>query len=333
MTAVWRSLDEVPADYGPTVVTLGNFDGVHRGHQAVLSTMVSDARDRGQRAVAVTFDPHPLAVHYPDRLLTLITGIADRLDRLCDLALDATLVVEYTLDFAAQTPDEFVKNYFVDGLRAATVVVGKDTKFGANNAGDAQTMRGLGAKYGFEVEVVEEAHGPANGDEREWSSTWIRELLAAGRVADAARVLGRPHRVRGVVVHGNKLGSEIGFPTANIEVTAGMVPAHGVYAGWLMVLASPDGVDTRDVAVYAEHYLGRRLPAAISVGVNSTVGGTEVRVEAHVIGMDDIDLYGSTVALDLVDYRRPMVDLGSIEALTAALAEDVDWAKQVLDQS
>jgi len=252
---------------------------------------------------------------------------------LSDLELDATLVVDYTLEFAAQTPAEFVKNYFVDGLRAATVVVGKDTKFGANNAGDAQTMRELGAKHGFDVEVVEEAHGPANGDEREWSSTWIRELLAAGRVAEAAKVLGRPHRVRGVVVHGNKLGREMGIPTANVAVTAGMIPAHGVYAGWLTVFASPNGAATIEVAGDAESNLGRPLPAAISVGVNSTVGGTEVRVEAHVIGDDDIDLYGSTVALDLVDHRRPMADFGSIEALTAAMAEDVVWAKKVLDRA
>ena len=322
MTVVWRSLDEVPSDFGPTVVTLGNFDGVHRGHQAVLETLVADARAAGRSSVAVTFDPHPLAVHRPESPPALITGVEDRVERLAATGLDGIVVIHYTLEFAHQTPEEFVRSCFVEGLRARMVVIGHDTKFGWGNVGDAGTMAELGASLGFDVEVVEWA-GPSNGTERRWSSTWVRELLEAGDVAGAARVLGRPHRLRGEVVAGDALGREIGFRTANLDVYAGMVPAHGVYAGRVTVLdAGPSG----DAATL----MGQPLDAAVSVGVNSTVGGTTLRVEAHLIDRDGLDLYGARVALDFVERRRDMLDFGSIDALVVALGEDVEWCREVL---
>ncbi|MEX0914187.1 MAG: bifunctional riboflavin kinase/FAD synthetase, partial [Demequina sp.] len=201
----WNTVDDVPADLGATVVTIGNFDGVHRGHQAVLTRMVADARARGQRAVAITFDPHPKAVHDPDHQPELITGLEDRLERLADTGLDGVLVIEYTLEFAQHTPEEFVRRYLVEGLGAATVVIGRDTKFGRGNAGDVGTMRALGASLGFQVEVVDDA-GATAATGRRWSSTWVRELLEAGDMEGATEVLGRPHRLRGVVVEGDKRG-------------------------------------------------------------------------------------------------------------------------------
>ena len=319
---VWRSLGEVPRDTGPAVVTIGNFDGVHRGHQAVLERMVADARARGQVAIAVTFDPHPKAVHDPAHEPELVTGLTDRLGRLAETGLDAVLVVNYTLDFAAQTPAEFVKNFLVDGLHAACVVVGHDTRFGRGNAGDVATMRELGAQYGFDVEVIDDACAISESGRR-WSSTWVRELLDKGDLPGAAEVLGRPHRLRGRVVHGDKLGREIGFPTANIEVSAGMIPRHGVYAGWLTV------VDARDNSAAAS-LVGEPLPAAVSLGLNYTVGGTDLRVEAFVIDRDGLDLYDTEVTLDLVAWRRPMLDFGGLDALIEALTEDVAWCRDVL---
>ena len=329
MTEVWRSLAEVPADFGPTVVTLGNFDGVHRGHQAVLSTLVADARAAGRRSVAVTFDPHPLAVHRPESPPTLITGIEDRVERLAATGLDAVVIIRYTLEFAHQTPEEFVRACFVEGLRARTVVIGHDTTFGWGNVGHADTMRELGAELGFEVEVVEWA-GLSDGSDRRWSSTWVRELLEAGDVSGAASILGRPHRVRGEIVAGDALGREIGFRTANLEVYAGMIPAHGVYAGWVRILEPGSSADAAALA-------GRVLPAAVSLGVNSTVGGTELRVEAHLIDTSypngtGPDLYGARLALDFAARRRDMQTFGSIQELTAALAEDVEWCREVLGQ-
>lgn len=318
---VWRSLAEIP-DLGPAVVTLGNFDGVHRGHQAVLAAMVADARARGQVALAMTFDPHPKAVHDPAHPPELLTGIDDRLERLAATGLDGVLVVRYTLDFARQTPEEFVHDYLVRGMRASCVVVGRDTRFGRGNAGDVETMRSLGRELGFDVDIIDDACAVSESGRR-WSSTWVRELVEEGDLRGATEVLGREHRLRGVVIHGDKLGREIGFPTANLDHTAGMIPRHGVYAAWLTVLDSQDNARAQEV-------VGQRLPAAVSLGMNYTVGGTDLRIEAYVIDGVGLDLYGAQVSLDLVAWRRPMLDFGSLEALITALEEDVGWCRQEL---
>ena len=318
---VWNSLEEVPEDLGPTTVTLGNFDGVHRGHQAVLTRMVADAEARGHRAVAMTFEPHPKAVHDPEHPPVLIMGIDDKLDCLAQTGLDGTIVVPYTLEFAQQTPQEFVRTWLVEGLRAERIVVGKDTKFGRGNAGDVDTLRALGQAMGFEVEVIDDACAISESGRR-WSSTWVRELLEDGKMEEAAQVLGRPHLLRGVVVDGDKLGRTIGFPTANLDVQAGMIPRHGVYAGWLSVVTPGDGPRATG--------RGDRMPAAISIGFNYTVGSEGLRVEGFVIDRDDLDLYGAVVEFALVSWRRPMLDFGSLEALTDALGSDVAWCRDVL---
>lgn len=319
---VWNSLAEVPQDLGPTTVTLGNFDGVHRGHQAVLSRMVADARARGEQAVAMTFEPHPKAVHDPDHPPVLIMGIEDKLDFLGQTGLDGIIVVPYTLDFAQQTPQEFVHAWLVDGLHAKRVVVGRDTKFGRGNAGDVDTLRALGQTMGFEVEVIDDACAISESGRR-WSSTWVRELLEDGKLDEAAEVLGRPHRLRGTVVDGDKLGRTIGFPTANLDVHSGMIPRHGVYAGWVTVLEAGDGESPTGPQAGP-------MPAAISIGFNYTVGSEGLRVEGFVIDGSGLDLYGAEVAFDLVRWRRPMLDFGSLEALTDALGSDVAWCRDVL---
>jgi len=321
-TELWTSLDGVPHDGRASVVTLGNFDGVHRGHQAVLARVVDEAHARGDRAVAITFDPHPLVVHRPERPPTLITGLEDRIERMAATGLDGILVIPYTLEFAEQTGEEFVRTWLVDGLHVSGVIIGHDTKFGRGNTGHTKTMIDLGERLGFSVEVMDWA-GIQNGTDRRWSSTWVRELLEAGNVAQAATILGREHRVRGVVVHGDALGHFLGFPTANLDVYAGMIPGSGVYAGWLTVMEPGESVD-------GAAYVGERFAAAISLGLNLTVGGTDPRVEAHLPDAPDFDLYGAKVALDFVDRRRGMLDFGSIDALKVGLAEDVVWVRGVL---
>jgi riboflavin kinase/FMN adenylyltransferase len=327
MTSVWRSLADVPRDLGPTVVTIGNFDGVHRGHQAVLAELVAAAKDRGAKAIAVTFDPHPKAVHDPAHSPELITGIADRVERIARTGVDGIVIQQYTLDFAMATPEEFVRDYLVNGLGAIAVAVGSDTRFGRGNAGDVETLRELGAVYGIEVEIVGDAapapDAPRHDGSRRWSSTWVRELLDQGDLRAAADVLGALHRLRGTVVHGDKVGREIGFPTANLDVDAGFIPRHGVYAGWLTV------VDAGDNAAAAA-LVGERLPAAVSLGFNYTVGTEGLRVEAFVIDREGLDLYGARVTLDLVEWRRPMLDFGGLEGLVAALHDDVAWCRSVL---
>ncbi|CEA07656.1 Riboflavin biosynthesis protein RibF [Arthrobacter saudimassiliensis] len=315
----WNDLDQVPPDFGPTAVTIGNFDGVHLGHQHVLSRLVKVARDEGARAVAVSFDPHPAQVHRPESAPDLIMGTRDRIEALAATGLDGLLMMPYTLDLAAMSPREFVESVFVRGLRARAVVIGHDVRFGRGNSGDLETMRTLGRELGFSVVAVDD-YGVLGetADGRRCSSTWIREALGRGDVRTAARLLGRSHRMRGEVVHGAARGRELGFPTANLATeSAGLVPADGIYAGWLIDEA------------------GARWPAAVSVGSNPTFEGVSRQVEAHVIDrpreqVEDFDLYGQHVVVEFVDRLRGMVAYTGPEALVEQMGLDVRRTREVL---
>ncbi|MBM7051306.1 bifunctional riboflavin kinase/FAD synthetase [Rothia sp. ZJ1223] len=312
----YTDLQQVPADFGPSVVTLGNFDGAHSGHAKVIERVVDVARARGLTSVAVSFDPHPAVVHNPGAYHPEIMGQEDRQRLLQQMGLEHYVLIHYTLEFSAQSAEEFVKSTFVDALKAKAVVVGDDVRFGYRNSGDLSTMIELGEKYGFEVFTVDDlTHDSA----RRCSSTWIRELLAEGQVEDAAEILGRPHLMRGEVVHGLARGRELGFPTANLSVDSdGFVPADGVYAGWLTDEA------------------GNRWPVATSVGTNPTFEGVERRqVEAHVMGrpqerVEDFDLYDQRVVLEFTARLRPMVAYTGVEALIEQMNKDVQDAQQVL---
>ena len=310
---IWNSLAEVPRDFGPCVVTLGNFDGLHRGHQEVLAQVRAEAAARGGHSVALTFDPHPAQVHRPETAPAQIMGLADKLAAMAALGLDGVLVMPYSLDFAQQTAEEFVRSVFVDGLRACAVVVGHDVRFGKGNSGDLQTMVDLGAELGFDVVVVND-----EGHDRRWSSTWVREALTKGEVDTAAQVLGRNHTMSGEVVHGAARGRELGFPTANLSPAAcGSIPADGVYAGWL--------TDAH----------GHRWPAAISVGSNPTFVGVSRQVEAYVIDrpeepVEAFDLYGQHVVVEFVRRLRGMVAYTGPEALIEQMHHDVVEARTVL---
>jgi riboflavin kinase / FMN adenylyltransferase len=310
----WTDLSQIPQGYGPTVATLGNFDGVHKGHQAVLATVVERARAEGARAVAVTFDPHPVAVLHPDRAPQIITGPQQRLDLLAATGLDAVLVMEFTREFAQWTPERFVVDVFVKALGASIVVVGEDTRFGVRNSGDVNTLRQIGVEHGFEVLALQDI-----GEGGRWSSSRVRALVTSGDVVTATEILGRPHRVCGEVVHGDHRGRELGYPTANLsQASAGLTPADGVYAGWLIQPTLP-GSDP-------DH----RLPAAISIGTNPTFEGTQRRVEAYVLDRTDLDLYGEIVAVEFVERLRATEKFDSIEALLAQMADDVRRARLVL---
>ena len=316
---VWNSLDEVPTDLPRTVVTLGNFDGVPRGHREVLRRVVELARARDALAVAVTFTPHPRAVHHPEVPHVDIISPEQRVVLLDEAGLDAVLLQRYTLEFADQSPEEFVRGMLVHGLHAAVVVVGHDVRFGRGNTGDVAEMVRLGARYGFEVEAVEEFPAEHGAEpERRCSSTWVREALAAGDVAQAAAVLGRHHVLAGEVVHGFARGRELGFPTANLETDVqGMIPADGVYAGW----------------VHDAH--GGVWPAAISIGSNPTFEDVSRVVEAHVIDrhderVEDFDLYGQHIEVEFVARLRGMVAYEGVEKLVAQITQDVDEARAIL---
>ncbi len=307
----WHGLDEVPEDWGRSVVTIGVFDGVHLGHQRMVARAVDMARDLGLPAVAVTFDPHPDEVVRPGSHPPRLTTTDRRAELLFTLGVDAVCVLPFTLEFSRMSPDEFVQTALVDRLHAAGVVVGENFRFGHKASGDLETLRTLGEKYDFQAEGV-----PLVSDGDAISSTVIRERLAVGDVTGAAVLLGRPHRVEGVVVRGHQRGRALGFPTANVESpqhTA--IPAEGVYAGWLQCTQSPSP------------YEGERWPAAISIGTNPTFDGVERTVEAYALDRDDLDLYGAHVAVDFGERLRDTLRFDSIEALIEQMHDDVARAR------
>ena len=312
---IWRTPSDIPSDLAASVLTIGIFDGVHRGHQAVINRTVELARECGCTPVALTFDPHPFAVHNPDFAINMVSTLNDRLDRLAAAGIEACYVQEYTLDYAQASPREFVEEQLIGQLKARTIVVGEDVRFGRDNAGDGALLKELGEELGCHVELVEDL---TDEQGRRWSSTWLRELLAKGDVAGAREVLGRPHRVRGTVVRGFQRGRVLGFPTANLTGDdLGEVPADGVYAGWLVKTAPGSSA-----AVY--------LPAAISVGTNPQFDNTERTVEAHVLGRSDLNLYDKPIALDFVERIRPMMKFASVDELTARMDEDIRLTAQIL---
>lgn len=310
---LWTDLDQIPAGFGPSVVTIGNFDGVHAGHVEVLGRLVQRAAELEAVSVAITFDPHPAQVHRPDEAPPLITGLQDRLLLLEETGIDAVLVLPYSLALAGLTPEEFVSRYIVDALGAVRVAVGRDVRFGRGNSGSLDTMVALGERYGFEVDVIQDV---GDGPAPRWSSSAVRELLLAGDVAGAAQILGRPHRLRGEVVHGDARGRDLGFPTANLSQDAqGIVPADGVYAGWVRRPASADPAP---------------LPAAISIGTNPTFDGLQRRVEAYVLDRTDLDLYGEEILVELVERLRPTLRFDGLDALVEQMTADVDVARTIL---
>ena len=310
----WAGPLDIPDDWGRSVVTIGEFDGVHRGHQRIVAQAAESAAELGLPVVVVTFDPHPDEVVRPGTHPPLLCTARRRSELLAGLGVDAVCVIPFTLEFSQLGPDEFVRAVLVDRLHAACVVVGENFRFGHKAAGDVALLAELGEKYDFAAEGVPLL--TENGVTV--SSTGIRALLAAGNVVGAAHDLGRLHRVEGVVVRGHQRGRALGFPTANLETlphTA--IPADGVYAGWLARLDT-DGSELE------------RWPAAISVGMNPTFDGRERSVEAYALDRDDLDLYGAHVAVDFASRMRPTLKFGSAGELVTQMHVDVDDARRLL---
>lgn len=307
---VWRSIEDIDLDGMSGVVSIGNFDGVHLGHQHVLARarQAADALAAPATVVAVTFDPHPMRVIAPPKVPAALTSIAQRVRLLENAGADHVLVLPFDAEMSRWTPEEFVDRVIVRALNAATVVVGENFRFGAKAAGDVGFLREQGAEKGFEVDGL-----ALDGESQPWSSTYVRGLIADGEVADAAHALGRFHAVDGVVVEGDKRGRELGFPTANVPASSDFaIPADGVYAGWLHV----DG--------------GRPMPAAISVGTNPTFDGSDRRVESYVLDRDDLELYGRQVDAAFAAHVRGQVTFDGREGLIEQMHRDVADVRRLL---
>lgn len=277
------------------VVTIGVFDGVHRGHQALITRMIEEARATGYRAVIVTFDPNPLEVLRPEQAPKRLTGIERRVALLQTLGAAEVVVLEFNADLAAMSAEDFTASVLIEGINARGVVIGHGFRFGHRARGTAATLRAGG------LEVEEYA---LVGEEGPISSTRIRAAIALGDVAEATTMLGRPPEVSGTVVAGQRRGRELGYPTANVEHHGrAAVPADGVYAGFTEVA-------------------GVRHAAAISVGTNPTFDGQPRTVESHLLDFTG-DLYGQTIRVEFVRRLRAMLRFDSIDELVTQMARDL----------
>jgi riboflavin kinase/FMN adenylyltransferase len=311
MTARYDGLAALPEDMEPTVATVGMFDGVHRGHRALLDRVAGEAAARGVAAAAVTFDRHPLAVLRPGSEPPLLTTLDRKVELLGQAGMQVVLVLEFTRELSEVGAEAFADQVLFQGLAARAVVVGENFRFGHKAAGDPALLASLGRPRGIDVVAV-----PLHRDgDQVVSSTRVRSELAAGDVAAAAASLGRPHAVEGEVVVGDRRGRPLlGVPTANLEVPPGIaLPADGVYAGHLTDHAVDRGVPR---------------PAAISVGTNPQFG-TDHRVEAHVLDFD-ADLYGHRVSVSFAHHLRGQAVFASTDELAAQIRADIDQARRLL---
>lgn len=286
------------------VLTLGNFDGVHLGHQAIVRRAVTEARAIGGQVVVMTFHPHPTAVLAPDRAPARIQSLHDRLLQVRSLGAGVVVVQRFTRAFASLEPEAFVRDFLLRHLDLQHVVVGYNVSFGRNRAGTVDTLAALGRQYGFAVDAV----GPITVEGEQVSSTVVRTFLGTGDVRRVARLLGRPHVLRGRVVTGERRGRTLGFPTANLHLPPGvMLPADGVYAVY---------------AVVGE----QRVPAVLNIGVRPTFGELRRTVEAHLLDWNG-DLYGRWACLELVERLRGEQKFAGPDALVAAITNDIAAAR------
>ena len=307
----WRGTQAAPGGWGRAVTTIGVFDGVHRGHQQVIGHVVKRAGELGVQSVVLTFDPHPSEVVRPGSHPAVLSEPPRKAELIEALGVDVLCVIPFTVEYSRLSPEAFVHDALVEHLHTALVVVGENFRFGHKAAGDLQLLHRLGRTFGFGVEGA-----PLVADEGTvFSSTYIRACVDAGDGVAAARALGRPHRVEGVVVRGDQRGRELGFPTANLLTSANAaIPADGIYAAWV--------IRDRDRVAY---------PAAVSVGTNPTFSGKERRVESFILDFTG-DIYGERIAVDFVERLREQRTYSGVEPLVAQIHDDVAQARRVLDR-
>ena len=301
-------ITELPEGFSETALAIGKFDGVHLGHQQLIHELVTQAEEHALAPVVVTFDRHPNHVLNPDNVPLPIIGPRQKVRLVAELGVAAMRTLIFDEVFAHLTPEEFVVTHIVP-LQAKLVLVGEGFRFGHKGSGSVETLSELGARYGFKAQQV--SHVML--DDQKISSTKTRQLIAEGKVFAASVLLGRNHQTEGVVEHGRKLGRKLGYPTANLSRDSeGLLPADGVYAGYL----------------YAD---GVRYEAAHSVGTNDSIEAVPRLLESHVIGRDDLDLYGKTVICEYVDQVRPWAKFESVDELTDQIARDVAGATKILE--
>lgn len=298
-------LDDFPSHRRSGIVTIGNFDGVHRGHASIVARAAQWARELGVSAVALTFDPHPARLLRPDRVPSSLGWLQRRYELLGGLGIDTVVVCRTDLSLLRQTPEEFFAGIIVDRLGARGMVEGENFRFGRDRLGTVETLKQLAAKSEISVKIVE----PCLQKGTPISSSRIRTVLEVGDVAEAAAMLGRPHRIRGKVTAGAGRGRGIGFPSANLSEIQAVLPAEGVYAGCALAA-------------------GQTWAAAVNLGPNPTFGETQQKVEAHLIGFEG-DLYGTTLEIDFLERLRGVVPFSSVDALKDQIHRDIERTEEL----
>jgi riboflavin kinase/FMN adenylyltransferase len=304
---VFQRLEDPALTVDESVVTLGNFDGVHRGHQALVSKTVEEARRRGIASVAVTFDPHPLQVLAPERAPHLIVTAEDKIELLGKLGVDIVVKQRFDADFANLRAEDFARELIAGRLHARKIFVGRDLRFGHRREGSVEKLIQWGSKWGFEVSIVD----PVLVGGARVSSSRIRQLLQQGRVEEARESLGRHHFISGTVVRGNGRGREIGYPTANISSRTEMLPGNGIYATFFW-------------------FDGRWRPSASSIGFNPTFGAGPRTVESYIFDFDR-DIYGQSMKLAFVKKIRDEQKFADVASLITQIGDDVKTARAILE--
>ncbi len=312
-----RGTAEVGGSLECPVLTIGNFDGLHLGHQAIIRTIVDRARDLGGQAVVYTFDPHPRKVVQPDRAPQMLTTLEQKLEKLAEFGVDVVVVEPFDTAFAQTSPEHFVRHHIHECIRPKEVYVGYDFHFGRDREGSMRSLTETGPRLGFSVAIIPEV----TIGERDVNSTRIRELLSKGQVEESEILLGRPYSVRGQVVEGDRRGRELGFPTANLAAENEVLPLAGVYAGHMRLL----GDDSSEPP--------QRLPVVTNVGLRPTFDdGQGLMAEAHVIDFEG-DLYGRKIELSFERRLRAEQKFADLDSLRRQIASDVDEARRWLGRA
>ncbi|MGC9967907.1 MAG: bifunctional riboflavin kinase/FAD synthetase [Syntrophobacteraceae bacterium] len=305
---VFRGIETVQNKFKNPAITIGNFDGVHMGHQALFRRVKQWAEELNGESIVVTFDPHPLEVLFPEKAPSFITSHRQKLDLIASCGIDATIVIPFDHEFSRMSAREFVEVILVEKIGTRAIVVGHDYLFGHSREGDIPFLRQLGEQYGFKVEIVT----AIRMNSTPVSSTSIRQMIASGNVREANKLLGRPFEVSGTVIEGRKRGVGLGFPTANIRMPAMASPRTGVYA----VEAEVDG---------------KRYGGAANLGYNPTFGDSELSLEAHLFDFNQ-DIYGKPITIRFIDRLRDEKRFSGPEELSAQIKKDVETARRVLAQ-
>lgn len=305
---VIRDLDRIPPKYGCSVVTIGNFDGIHLAHQGLLAKLVEEARKRQCKGVVLTFEPHPQKVLHPERRpFYLLTTLEEKVKLIEGLGIDAVILIEFNPEFAKTTAERFVLEILWNKLHLEKLIIGHDTAFGNRKTGNENFLRGMGKTLGFEVETID----AVQVDGIVVSSTSIRHALLEGDVHRAMKLLNRPYSLSGTVVKGFMRGSEIGIPTANIESEKELIPAIGVYA----VIAEMEG---------------RRHPGVLNIGYSPTFGGNKLTLEVHLLDFPREELYGKILNVQFIDRIRDEMKFESPKELVKQIERDIERAKDML---